>query len=338
MIHAHTLLTAVAFTLGTISTTVLAAPLPIGTGSAMGGTTTIVGGADLTVPTFEEAPGARSPPFPDRGDVDAGLLEVEDKLGVDFGEDYCPPPHPDFHSDAYDDNEKTKVEIVIEDDLPRIPVQDGMPTHLHPVKAVPVPKSDLVGDEYDEEEISISPLRSHSGPESIERRSPKPVESGDSPATGMHNTPTDDLPPVEPGDTLATGKPTGPPDHKLPPVDLGAPFSFQNSGETPTSPSHPQFGDSPATGYQPFSPSGTQPPFPSGTQLPSSGSQPPAPGGTSPKKPSFFHRKMQGIKDFHHQFMNTESGLKLQSKFSRAKDAIGKNTIGRFSSMANPVA
>ncbi|KAJ3755654.1 hypothetical protein EV360DRAFT_85698 [Lentinula raphanica] len=337
MIHAHTLLTAVAFTFGTISTTVLAAPLPIGTGLAMGGTTSIVGGADLTVLTFEEAPGARSPPFPDRGDVDAGLLEVEDKpFRVDFGEDYCPPPpHPDFHSDAYDDNEKTKVEIVIEDDLPRIPVQDGMPTHLHPVKAVPVPKSDLVGDEYNEDEMSISPLRSHSGPEFIERRSPKPIEPGDSPATGMHNTPTPDLPPVTPGDTLATGKLA----HELPPVDLGETFStnsFQNSGET--SPNHPQFGDSPATGYQPTSPSGTQPPFPSGTQLPSSGTQPPAQGGTSPKKPSFFHRKMQGFKDFHNKFMNTESGLKLQSKFSRAKDAIGKNTIGRFSSMANPVA
>ncbi|KAJ3972521.1 hypothetical protein EV361DRAFT_905118 [Lentinula raphanica] len=303
MIQAHTLLTAVAFTFGTISTTVLAAPLPIGAGLAMGGTTTIVGGADLTVPTFEEAPGARSPPFPDRGDVDAGLLEVEDKpFGVDFREDYCPPPHPDLHSDAYDDNEKTKVEIVIEDDLPRIPVQDGMPTQLHPVKAVPVPKPDLVGDEYDEEEMSISPLRSHSGPEFIERRSPKPVDAGsDYPGTIDTGSNSPQLPPLDLGPPLTGSSFTGP----------------STYGDTPPpSPglTHVTTGDSLATGMA------TRPLLPTSSAQ-SSGSR---------------RQKFKDTISRHYQnFKASSNGQKMMNVLNKAKTKWGQSTQ---LSQANPVA
>ncbi|KAJ3751837.1 hypothetical protein EV360DRAFT_89320, partial [Lentinula raphanica] len=185
MVHAHTLLTAIAFTLGTISTTVLAAPLPIGMGVGMSGRAKIFGDVG-SVPTFEEAPGAQlsgSPPFSDGGDVNAGLLEVEDQFGVD--EERCPPPPPpssDFHSsDAYDDNGKTTVEIVIEDERPPVPLQDDIPHMLsHPVAVVPVPESDSVGDEL-EQGLYGYPLHSRSGPASIERRH----VSGTSFATGL---------------------------------------------------------------------------------------------------------------------------------------------------------
>ncbi|KAJ3771655.1 hypothetical protein FB446DRAFT_772937 [Lentinula raphanica] len=202
MVHAHTLLTAIAFTLGTFSTTVLAAPLPIGMGVGMSGRAKIFGDVG-SVPTFEEAPGAQlsgSPPFTEGGDVNASLLEVEDQFGVD--EERCPPPPPpsDFRSsDAYDDNGKTTVEIVIEDERPPVPPQDDIPPMLsHPVEVVPVPESDPVGDEF-EQGLYGYPLHSRSGPASIERRH----VSGTSFATGLASPSSQQFPPT--GKSLATG-------------------------------------------------------------------------------------------------------------------------------------